>query len=192
MGRALMEALRSVGLINDPERQIGIHTEGESDGGITVATSGGTLYEQSLFAESMGEILGPVGNPRYIITRQGKSEKEAQDCHSVPTCLGGHKDRAEAARWAGRPDLHSEGGRCCSQRGPERFLGPSKTTGYGGSIGGSEVGRLIVRPEVLRVESVHEPRERDHLTDVVAPGDPPYGTLEPKAESRVRKGAKAP
>ena len=102
MGRALLEALRAMGLVEDPDEKLRVHTERSSDGGITVALNGGTFYEQSVFADAMGEILGPVANPRYIITREGEgSLRHRKDFHAVPTCLGVKKARAEAflAAW---------------------------------------------------------------------------------------------
>ncbi len=37
MGRALLEALRAMGIIEDPQGKLRVHTERSSDGGVTVA-----------------------------------------------------------------------------------------------------------------------------------------------------------
>ncbi len=84
---------------------------GPAWGGIVVALDGGSFFEQSLFADSMGELLGPVQNPRYIMTREGEGAlKDRLDFHSVPTCLGVKKELAEGLlfawhRYVGPADL---------------------------------------------------------------------------------------
>ena len=94
--RALLDALGSAGLV-EASQDLRIRTERTAGGGVTVALQGGTFYEQSLFADAMGEVLGPVENPRYIITREDEAGQGGRaDFHAVPACLGVNKERAEA------------------------------------------------------------------------------------------------
>jgi hypothetical protein len=59
----------------------------------------------------MGEVLGEIGNPRYLITREGKKlGTKRRDYHAVPQILGINKERAESLltswhRWVGPADL---------------------------------------------------------------------------------------
>ena len=39
-------------------------------GFVSCSLKGRTTYEKSLFLDSMQEILGPIGNPRYIMVRK--------------------------------------------------------------------------------------------------------------------------
>jgi len=60
-------------------------------------------YEKSLFLDSMQEILGPIGNPRYIMVRKTPLGRLIRkDYHVVPQVLGRNKELAEHFRkmWA--------------------------------------------------------------------------------------------
>jgi len=46
---------------------------------------------------AIAELLGPVGNPRYVLVRRSSLAGLARaDYHAVPAIIGGHKDHAEA------------------------------------------------------------------------------------------------
>ena len=95
IGRALLEALQAVGLVEGTVLRI--RTGRTPDGGVHVSLEGGTFYDQSLFADAMGEILGPVGNPRYLISRPMTDLFGTRvDYHAVPHVLGLKRDRADA------------------------------------------------------------------------------------------------
>jgi hypothetical protein len=120
IGKALLEALRRTGLVEDPHNLVRSHTERTADGGVVVSLDGGTFHEQSLFADCMSQLLGPVANPRYLITRRaGSLGDDRMDYHAVPDCLGSHKDRAQTLldawhRYVGPGELvytRREGGR---------------------------------------------------------------------------------
>ena len=87
---ALKDALSQADLIQADTRQLAIsclHFEGT----VTVFLVGASFYEQSLFADSLNELLGPVKNPRYLITREARGRV---DYHAVPSALGVQKDSA--------------------------------------------------------------------------------------------------
>lgn len=102
IGTALLEALQATGLM---EARAGLHVRAEraAMGGVHVSLRGGTFHEQSLFADAMGEILGPVHNPRYLLTRpvSGLLGRRV-DWHAVPRILGAKKEHAQALHAAWR------------------------------------------------------------------------------------------
>ena len=97
MGLALRDALCATGLIeNDPHR-LPVQTTSHTDGSVTISLGNGNFYEQSLFADALDEILAPIENPRYLLTRQKQRWRwQLRDYHAVPTVLGSKKEYAEA------------------------------------------------------------------------------------------------
>ena len=120
IGRAVLDALRHWDLVRVEGKSHEVGVERGRDGRISVALLGGSFYEQSMFADAMGEVLGPILNPRYIITRPGTGMFSGRkDHHAVPTLLGRDRERAQAfmdawARHVGPGELvytRREGGR---------------------------------------------------------------------------------
>ena len=102
---ALLHALRRTDLIETPRRSLRIRVRELDGGGFSVALEGATFYEQSLFADSLEQILGAIRNPRYLVTRPGTGGRRRRiDYHAVPHQLGVNKERAETflAEWARR------------------------------------------------------------------------------------------
>ncbi|NNF28786.1 MAG: hypothetical protein HKN73_16295, partial [Gemmatimonadetes bacterium] len=96
IARATFEALRECGVIGKHERRMDLKVEPEASGGVALSLDGGTFYDQSAFADAVGECLGPVENPRYLVTRprHGILGKKV-DYHAVPRLLGRDKERAQ-------------------------------------------------------------------------------------------------
>jgi hypothetical protein len=66
------------------------------DGSVTISLRGGTFRDQAIFADAIGEVLGPIGNPRYLITRRSRGLAGARtDVHAVPTLLAVNRERAQ-------------------------------------------------------------------------------------------------
>ncbi|MEE4276396.1 MAG: type III restriction endonuclease subunit R, partial [Thermoleophilia bacterium] len=96
MAVALRDALLATRVIEPAGRRLEVHTEELEDGGISVWLDGAEFREQALFADSVAELLGPIQNPRYLITRRsGGRWLVRTDYHSVPQALGVKKERAE-------------------------------------------------------------------------------------------------
>lgn len=94
IGTALLDSLRAAGLV-EGEGPLLVRSGRTPDGGVEVSLEGGSFYEQSLFADAMGEILGPVGNPRYLITRPVTDLFGTRiDYHAVPHALGSKRELA--------------------------------------------------------------------------------------------------
>ncbi len=65
------------------------------DGSVSLSLGTGSFYEKSLFADCMEELLGEIGNPRYLITRRKmKKSMGRMDYHAVPQILGQKKEFA--------------------------------------------------------------------------------------------------
>jgi len=96
IAQAVRVSLCNVGLLPEDVRYARILLSQEG-GGHTVALAGGSFSDQSLFAESLNQALGPVDAPRYLITRsQHRWRRYQMDYHAVPTVLGATKERASA------------------------------------------------------------------------------------------------
>jgi hypothetical protein len=94
---ALLDALSESDLIETEPRRLKVITQ-EHDGEWQIYLAGATYYEQCVFSDALNEILSPIENPRYLITRRRGLKK---DYHAVPTVLGINKDRATVfhRRW---------------------------------------------------------------------------------------------
>lgn len=91
MGSALKDALCDTGMISTDKNKLQVSSSQEK-GHWTIYISGASFYEQSLFADSLNELLGPIDNPRYLITRQ---QGNRIDFHAVPTAIASHKKKAQ-------------------------------------------------------------------------------------------------
>ena len=96
IGVALSESLCRMGLIKTSIRRMKVVINPADDGSFYVALAGSTFYESSLFADCMGEILGPVDSPRYLIVRSGHLYgMPRDDYHSVPLKIAAKKEYAQ-------------------------------------------------------------------------------------------------
>ena len=95
IGVALSESLCRMGLIKTSIRRMKVVVNPAGDGTFYVALAGGTFYESSLFADCMGEILGPVDSPRYLVLRRGDLYgMPRDDYHAVPLKIAVKKEYA--------------------------------------------------------------------------------------------------
>jgi hypothetical protein len=102
---ALRDALCEADLIRTAARRLKVKTERRADGSWLVALAGAEFYEQSLFADSLSELLGSIENPRYLLTREDdRGPLRRVDYHAVPTALAVRKKRAALLHraWARR------------------------------------------------------------------------------------------
>ena len=89
------DALHQTELIQTSRQGLIVEAEPLGSGQWAVAMKGGTFYESSLFADCLAEVLAPIENPRYIVTRRGLGLWSGKlDYHAVPAVLGTRKDLA--------------------------------------------------------------------------------------------------
>lgn len=103
IGKALIKSLGHAELIETNISKLKVITTSHKYGFVSCTLKGGTTYEKSLFLDSMQEILGPIGNPRYIMVRKtALGRLIRKDYHVVPQVLGKNKEFAEYFRkmWA--------------------------------------------------------------------------------------------
>lgn len=94
IGHALLDALREIERIDEPD-DVAVQVTRDGDGSVAIGLRGGSFYDQSLFADAIGEVLGPIDNPRYLLRRSASASDASATYHAVPTALGGKKEHAE-------------------------------------------------------------------------------------------------
>lgn len=149
MGEAVLEAMVESDLI-EPTDELGIETDTTREGGVTINLRGGTFYEQTLFADAMNELLGPIENPRYLITREATTWTvlrtmpgvAAADSHAVPTVLGVNKRRAQRLLDAWRRHVGPGELVFTRREGGRRLLLAARARSFSTSFEGTGASRL--------------------------------------------------
>ncbi|MHC4315641.1 MAG: hypothetical protein ACYSW3_24620 [Planctomycetota bacterium] len=103
IGKALVRSLARAELIKTGVGRLKVIATSHQYGVVSCSLKGGTTYEKCLFLDSMQEILGPIGNPRYLMIRKTPLLRWIRkDFHVVPQALGRNKEFAEYFRkmWA--------------------------------------------------------------------------------------------
>nr|WP_275297033.1 DEAD/DEAH box helicase family protein [Jannaschia sp. Os4] len=95
-GAALLHAMAETGLVRTPRAALSVET-GTEDGLAWAALRGGTLPEETRFQSLLADLLGPVGNPRYLLLRESYLGDRLRIApHAVPGDLGRNRDGATA------------------------------------------------------------------------------------------------
>lgn len=92
------------GAIQSVSDRRAVRVEEVAPGAFGVSLLEGTFKEQSAFADAVDEVLAPIQNPRYLITRRDGGRSSKQDVHAVPQYLAANNDRAARLieRWQRR------------------------------------------------------------------------------------------
>ena len=70
LARGLFEAMRKHGFIKSSKANVGVmHTRGGAE--IACCLENASAREQKLFGDAVAEMFSPIGEPRYVIARQG-------------------------------------------------------------------------------------------------------------------------
>lgn len=94
IGLAVRDTLCATGIIENSAARLKVKSYSLA-GHVYVNLDGGTFHEKSVFADCMEEILGPIENPRYLLSRRGTTLGiERKDYHAVPTRIGVRKEFA--------------------------------------------------------------------------------------------------
>jgi superfamily II DNA or RNA helicase len=96
ISRALLESLQALKIIRTDSRKLKLVIEYDHQGSVFCLLDGATYFEASQFRTALLEILGPIDNPRYLITRNSPIFRFHRiDFHTVPDLVGGKKEHAE-------------------------------------------------------------------------------------------------
>lgn len=95
IGEALLYSLQKEHIIKTPLEELSVKAV-NSVTGIYCYLEGGSRYEQSVFMDTLHEIVSPVDNPRYLMLRKSMflSSSPQIDYHAVPELLGRKKEVA--------------------------------------------------------------------------------------------------
>jgi superfamily II DNA or RNA helicase len=103
VGKALLKTMVQADIIETSPGLLRVVAQRQSYGFVGCSLKGGTTRERSVFLEALEELLGPIENPRYVLTRKtALGGLLRKDYHTVPRALGKNKETAEYFRkmWA--------------------------------------------------------------------------------------------
>lgn len=93
IGLSILNTMKKLNMLEEPGK---VFVNSKSEKGVIFCTlKNATPYEQSLFLTSLQELLGPIKNPRYIITRKSNFLTNTLDYHHVPSIFGNNKTNAK-------------------------------------------------------------------------------------------------
>jgi len=93
---ALLESLVDTDAIATQRTRLDLRCVAIEPGNFSVGLTGGTYYESSLFADSLATVLGPIENPRYLVSRSASGFwwRGRRDFHAVPSVLAAKQESA--------------------------------------------------------------------------------------------------
>lgn len=97
IGEALLNSLIKERSIRTDISRLYVKSSLDVSGSVYCHLEGGTTFEKSIFINTLREIIGPIGNPRYVIIRKNifLLLVNQKDYHAVPEKLGRNKKLAE-------------------------------------------------------------------------------------------------
>jgi len=105
---AVLAGLVDAGVVGGGLRTAGVEVREHAGGAVEVGLPAGTAADGEAFVTSVREVLGPVREPRYLVSRPARSARRGEAAgevpvvwHPVPAALGVNRRRAEAfaAHW---------------------------------------------------------------------------------------------
>ncbi|WP_420139462.1 DEAD/DEAH box helicase family protein [Sphingomonas sp.] len=105
VGRCIVASLCFARALRRDEATYAIIVQRSWRGHCDITIDGATRAEERLFLDALGELLGPIQNPRYLLVRTGGRWGGRQtDFHAVPALLGARKEVADhfLAQWRRR------------------------------------------------------------------------------------------
>ncbi|HEY5723634.1 MAG TPA: DEAD/DEAH box helicase family protein [Allosphingosinicella sp.] len=110
VGKAVIDGLEKAGSFGRWPGEISVHSERSPRGKCLIRVENATRREERMILQAIEEILGPVGNPRYLIVRRSALGRWRRiDFHAVPSMLG--QKKADAEQFAESWNRHVGGGR---------------------------------------------------------------------------------
>lgn len=102
VGAAILDTMEEADLLTNYRGDLNVVTGRGTLGEALVRLEGGSRSEERLFLDALDEVLGPIGNPRYLIVRRSRLGLRLRtDYHAVPAIFGRAKPLALffAKRW---------------------------------------------------------------------------------------------
>lgn len=96
IGDALLNAMIKAGIVKTSYDKISIEASVDRFGAVYCYIDGGSTFEKSTFINMLHEVVSPIDNPRYVITRRSIFMRfiNQEDFHSVPEIIGRNKNTA--------------------------------------------------------------------------------------------------
>lgn len=97
MGMATLKTLQELGYIESTSKDIGLQVDLGPKGTVSCIPVGMTNYESTLFINTLGEIIAPIDNPRYLLQRKElfRNLLGFKRFYVVPRVLGEKKEKSE-------------------------------------------------------------------------------------------------
>ncbi|PWK71399.1 type III restriction/modification enzyme restriction subunit [Mucilaginibacter oryzae] len=97
VGEALLDSLIKIGTVKTVREKLAVEAMVDKFGAVYCYIDGASAFEKSTFISMLYEIVGPVDNPRYVITRKSFFMRvfKQEDFHPVPELIGRNKHTAE-------------------------------------------------------------------------------------------------
>ena len=106
VGRVVLESLVHAGLASEGDAKTGaFEVRASLDGRKDIVLRGVSRNTERQVIQAIAEVLGPVGNPRYLLVRSSRlGWRTRTDYHPVPAAIGARKAWAEAfaRQWSER------------------------------------------------------------------------------------------
>ncbi|UOE50029.1 DEAD/DEAH box helicase family protein [Mucilaginibacter sp. SMC90] len=96
IGDALLNAMIKTGIVKTSYDKISIEASVDHLGAVYCYIDGGSTFEKSAFINMLHEVVSPIDNPRYVITRRSIFMRfiKQEDFHAVPEVIGRNKNTA--------------------------------------------------------------------------------------------------
>jgi superfamily II DNA or RNA helicase len=96
IGDALLNAMIKAGIVKTDYSKISIEASVDRFGAVYCYIDGGSTFEKSTFINMLQEVVNPIDNPRYVITRKSLFMRfvKQEDFHPVPEVIGRNKNTA--------------------------------------------------------------------------------------------------
>lgn len=96
ISEAILRTFTFLDLIKTDPSKLGVTTSTTREGWVSCYLEGGSSFEKTLFLDALQQVLGPIENPRYLISRNSTVFAFARnDFHAVPEIVAERKEKAE-------------------------------------------------------------------------------------------------
>ncbi len=96
LGQVVLQTLYELDYMTSPKNSVWVASELVSKGDVVCSLEGGSLYENTLFSNSLSELLDPIKSPRYLIVKTSflRIKLNVENFYPVPEIFGDKKENA--------------------------------------------------------------------------------------------------